>query len=122
MKNKKILVVDDEFFISRSLSFMFKKEGYECDTAYDGEAAMQIVETQKPGLIFLDLDMPKKDGYEVCQEIKSNPDLKDTYVIILTAKGQDLDEERGLKVGADEYMLKPFDPRMVQRRVKEILG
>lgn len=120
--NKKILVVDDEFCITRSLSFMFKKEGYECDTVHDGEAALDLIGTQKPALIFLDVDMPGMDGYETAKAIRENPDWKDIYIIMLTAKGQDLDREKGFQAGTDEYILKPFDPKIILKRVKQIIG
>ena len=120
MENKKVLVVDDEHFISRSLSFMLKKEGYDCLTAGDGVEAMEVVRGEKPDLIFLDINMPKKDGYAVCKEIKEDAELKDIYIIMLTAKGQEADKEKGLALGANEFMLKPFDPRLVRERVKEI--
>lgn len=120
--SKKILVADDEYYITRSLSFMFQKEGYECMVAHDGQAAIDQIKTVKPALIFLDVDMPKKNGYEVAQEIRSVPEWRDIHIIMLTAKGQAIDKEKGMEAGANEYVLKPFDPRKILIRVKEILG
>ena len=118
---KKILIVDDEYFITRSLSFMFKKEGYECRMVHDGQAALDQIARDRPDLIFLDVDMPVKDGYVTAREIRENKEWKDIHIIMLTAKGQEVDKEKGLEVGADEYVLKPFDPKALLDRVKEIL-
>lgn len=120
-KGKKILVVDDEYFITRSLSFMLQKEGFEVNVAHDGQRAIEEIGQDKPDLIFLDVDMPKKDGNEVAREIRANPQWKDIHIIMLTAKGQEKDVSKGLEAGADEYVLKPFDPRAILKRVKEIL-
>ena len=83
---RKIVVVDDEYFISRSLSFIFEKEGYKCSIAGDGEAALKLIRREKPDLVFLDISMPKMDGYQVCREIRRAPDLKGIYVIMLIPK------------------------------------
>ena len=116
-----ILVVDDEPFILRSLTFVLRKEGFEVIEARDGEEAMQQIRTHHPVLVFLDVMMPKKNGYEVCEEVKSDPELADTFVIMLTAKGQESDRDKGLAMGADEYMTKPFSPSKITERVREIL-
>lgn len=118
----KILVVDDEYYITRSLSFLFKKEGYEVNVAGDGEAALTEIARERPDLIFLDVDMPRMNGLEAVRAIRTNPDWKDIHIIMLTAKGQESDEQAGLAAGANEYRLKPFDPRAVLKRVREILG
>jgi len=118
---RKIVVADDEYFISRSLSFIFEKEGYACSVASDGEAALGLVRQEKPDLVFLDIGMPKMNGYNVCKEIRRDPDLSSIYIIMLTAMGQDVDQKASLEAGANEYMLKPFNPRMIRERVAEIL-
>ena len=120
MSNRTILIADDEPFILRSLSFVLKKEGFHVETAKDGQEAIDLLEVSRPGIVFLDIMMPKKNGYEVCTHLKSDPALQDTYVIMLTAKGQASDREVGLGVGADEYMTKPFSPRQIVTRVNEI--
>jgi len=117
----RILVVDDEPFILRSLSFVLRKEGFRVLEARDGEEAMEQIREHQPSIVFLDVMMPKKNGYEVCQEIKSDPDLQSTYVIMLTAKGQETDRDKGLSLGANEYMTKPFSPSKITERVREIL-
>ena len=122
MSEKRILVVDDEPHVIRSLTFVLKKEGYDVSSAPNGEEAMVKVRESKPNLMFLDVMMPKKNGYEVCQEVKSDPGLSDIYIIMLTAKGQESDREKGLRLGADEFMTKPFSPMKVVEKVRELLG
>jgi len=119
---KKILVVDDEPNIVRSLAYILKKEGYDVSTAKDGEQAMDMVRDSKPHLMILDVMMPRKSGYDVCEEVKSDPDLRDIHVMMLTAKGQVGDREIGLSKGADEYLTKPFSPRLTLNKVEELLG
>ena len=118
----RVLVVDDEPFILRSLTFVLRKEGFTVFEAKNGEEAMEVVKAERPGLVFLDVMMPLKNGYEVCAEIKGDPTLSDTYVIMLTAKGQESDRDKGLAIGADEYMTKPFSPSMITKRVREVLS
>jgi two-component system alkaline phosphatase synthesis response regulator PhoP len=119
---KKILLVDDEPNVVKSLAFVLRKEGYDVSSAANGEDAMTMIQESKPNLMFLDVMMPKKNGYEVCQEIKSNSSLRDIHIIMLTAKGQETDKEMGLNAGADEFMTKPFSPMVVVDKVKELLG
>jgi DNA-binding response OmpR family regulator len=121
MIDKKILVVDDEPHLVRSLTFILEKAGYIVSSASNGEEALSKIQQTKPNLVFLDVMMPKKNGYEVCEEIKKSSELKDIYVIILTAKGQETDREQGLKAGANEFITKPFSPLEIMARVKKIL-
>jgi len=120
--NRRILIADDEPYILRSLSFVLQKEGFEIETACDGVETLEKALQFKPKILFLDIMMPLEDGYEVCEELKSAPDTKDIYVIMLTAKGQIIDKKRGLEVGTDEYITKPFSPREIVNKVKEIIG
>ena len=122
MQGNKILVVDDEPNIVRSLTFVLKKGGYDVSIAWDGEQAMSMIRDSKPNIMILDVMMPNKSGYDVCKEIKSDPDLRDIHVVMLTAKGQEGDRETALSQGADEYISKPFSPIMILARVKELLG
>ncbi|OGO21922.1 MAG: two-component system response regulator [Chloroflexi bacterium RBG_16_50_9] len=122
MPDKKILVVDDEANVIRTLTFVLRKEGYEVSSAGDGEEAIARVRESKPNLMFLDVMMPKKNGYEVCKALKSDSSLSDIHVIMLSAKGQEADKEKALNLGADEFMAKPFSPKGVVERVKELLG
>ena len=122
MQGNKILVVDDEPNIVRSLAFVFNKEGFDVSIAEDGEQAMTMIRTSKPNILILDVMMPNKSGYDVCQEVKSDPNLQDIHVLMLTAKGQESDREAALSQGADEYISKPFSPIHILGRVKELLG
>jgi DNA-binding response OmpR family regulator len=121
MPDKKILVVDDEPNVVRTLTFVLVKEGYEVSSAVNGEEALVKARESKPNLMFLDVMMPKKNGYEVCQELKSDAGTRDIHIIILSAKGQEADKEKALSVGANEFMTKPFSPITVIGRVKELL-
>ncbi len=121
MKQLKVLVVDDEPFICRSLSFVLRKENYEVFEARNGEEALEAIRTHRPDLVFLDVMMPKENGFEVTRQVKSDPELKNTKIILLTAKGQDSDRETGRKLGADDYMTKPFSPTKILERARQIL-
>ena len=122
MPDKKILVVDDEPNVVRTLTFVLKKEGYDVSSAVNGEEAIAKVKESKPNLMFLDIMMPKKDGYEVCRELKSDLNLRDIHIVMLSAKGQEADKEMALNAGANEFMTKPFSPIGVIGRVKELLA
>ncbi len=119
---KSVLVVDDEPNIVLSLEFLMKQAGFDVRVAHDGDEALAAVKERIPDLILLDLMIPKRDGYDVCQRIRSNPDWKDIRVIMLTAKGREIDREKGMALGADEYVTKPFSTRELTERVKELLG
>jgi DNA-binding response OmpR family regulator len=122
MPDRKILVVDDEPNVVRTLTFVLKKEGYDVSSAVNGEEAIAKVKELKPSLMFLDLMMPKKNGYEVCKELKSDLNLRDIHIVILSAKGQEADKEMALNAGANEFITKPFSPVGVVGRVKELLA
>jgi two-component system alkaline phosphatase synthesis response regulator PhoP len=117
-----ILVADDEPFIQRSLAFVLKKEGFDVVTADNGQEAIEKAKEFRPKIIFLDIMMPKINGYNVCRAIKSDEALKDSHVIILTAKGQEVDREMGYREGADQFMTKPFSPREVIEKIRSILS
>jgi DNA-binding response OmpR family regulator len=108
MGKKKILVVDDEPNILMSIEYILDMEGYEVHSARDGEEALDVAERIRPDLILLDVSMPRKDGYEVCRILREREDMAGTKVIMLTAKGQALEKKKGIEVGADEYVTKPF--------------
>jgi len=108
MSKKVILAVDDEPNILMSIEFILDMEGYEVHTARDGDDALEVAERVRPDLILLDINMPRKDGYEVCRILRGREHMAGTKVIMLTAKGQALERKKGLEVGADEYVTKPF--------------
>ena len=108
MSKKVILAVDDEPNILLSIEFILDMEGFEVHTARDGDEALEVAGCVRPDLILLDINMPRKDGYEVCRILRGREDMAGTKVIMLTAKGQTLERKKGLEVGADEYVTKPF--------------
>ena len=120
-KQPTVLVVDDEPFICRSLSFVLRKGNFHVVEDRNGEEALAAVRQHRPDLIFMDVMMPKLNGFDVCQAIKADPEYAHTHVILLTAKGQDSDREVGLQAGANEYMTKPFSPTKILERAREIL-
>ena len=118
----RILVVDDEPNIVLSLEFLMTQAGYEVATAEDGEAALRAVERNPPDLILLDINIPKRNGFEVCEIIRSDPARKDMRIVMLTAKGRDVEKEKGLALGADDYVTKPFSTKEVVAKVEELLN
>ena len=118
----KILVVDDEPNIVLSLEFLMKQAGFQVRTASDGEAALAAMAAEAPDLVLLDVMMPRKNGYEVCQAIRANPDWKAVRIIMLTAKGREVEREKGMALGADDYITKPFATQEVVERVRELLA
>jgi two-component system alkaline phosphatase synthesis response regulator PhoP len=118
----KILVVDDEPDIVLLMTRLLEPEGYHIITAVDGEDALHKIYTESPRIVLLDIILPKKDGYEVCQEIKSNGGFRDTVIIMFTVKIFAKDRERGVAVGADYYLTKPFSGLSLIALIKNILG
>jgi two-component system, OmpR family, alkaline phosphatase synthesis response regulator PhoP len=118
---KKILIADDNENIREALSYLLEDEGYKLWLAKDGAETLAKVKEVLPDILFLDIMMPEMNGYEVCRIIKEDPRLKKTYVIMLTAKGQVSEQERGRQVGADEYIVKPFSPMEILAKIKHIL-
>ncbi|MBK9236163.1 MAG: response regulator [Rhodoferax sp.] len=118
----RILIADDEPNIVVSLEFLMKREGFDVQVAVDGEAALQAIAQQVPDLILLDIMLPKKDGFEVCQQIRANPQCASVKVVMLTAKGRDTEVSKGLALGADAYMTKPFSTKDLVAKVRELLG
>ena len=122
---QKILIVDDEAHIRMLIEQTLEEledEGVEFLTAENGEAALEIIQEEKPMLVFLDVMMPKMNGMEVCRRVKKELGMTDVFIILLTAKGQELDRQKGLDVGADVYMTKPFDPEVLLTKAKQVLG
>jgi len=115
-----VAVVDDEPNIRETASFILEMEGYDVVTACNGVEAVDVIKTELPKIVLLDVMMPQKDGYDVCSEIKTNPDLKNIYIIMLTAKGQKVDEAKALEVGADRYMTKPFDDVEILQIIQDL--
>ena len=116
-----VLVVDDEPHILHSLEFLMRHENYDVRVARDGEAALQAIEEKRPDLVLLDVMMPKRDGYDVCQTIRANPDWQGIKIIMLSARGRDIEVEKGLALGADAYLTKPFSTRDLAAKVQSML-
>ncbi|MCU0928437.1 MAG: response regulator [Burkholderiaceae bacterium] len=117
----KILIADDEPNILISLEFLMKREGYEVHVARDGDEALDALRRERPRLVLLDVMMPRKTGFEVCQELRADEAIRDTIVLMLTAKGRDTDVAKGMGVGADAYMTKPFSTKELVHKVRELL-
>ena len=117
----KILVAEDERDIRELIAFTLRFAGFDVKLAKNGAEAVEMVDVENPDLIILDVRMPKMTGYEACRKIKADPGTKDTPVMILSAKGQEVEIQQGLESGADEYILKPFVPDELVAQVKDIL-
>ncbi len=117
-----ILLVDDEPNILLSLQFLMKRAGYEVTTAIDGERALAQVEVRVPDLILLDINMPKLNGYAVCERIRANPAWQQVRIVLLTAKGREVEKEKGLALGADDYITKPFSNQALIDKVQALLS
>lgn len=118
---KHILIVDDEPNIVLSLEFLMRKRGYEVTTASDGDEALEAIGQHKPDLLLLDVMMPRKNGYQVCQLLREREDTADLKIIMLTARGRDVEREKGLSLGADDYITKPFSTQDVVTKVRQLL-
>src|SRR5688572_17064232 len=122
---KKILIVDDEAHIRMLIEQTLEEledEGVNFMTAENGEQALEIIQAEQPQLVFLDVMMPKMNGMEVCRRVKQELKLGNVFIIVLTAKGQELDRQKGQEVGADIYMTKPFDPEVLLAKAREVLS
>ena len=118
----KILIADDEPNIVVSLEYLLKRAGYTVLVARDGQEAIDTLRRERPALVLLDVMMPSKNGHEVCAELRADEALRDTRVLMLSAKGRDTDVDKGLGVGADAYMTKPFSTKELAAKVAELLG
>jgi DNA-binding response OmpR family regulator len=118
----KVLIADDEPNILISLEYLMKREGYAVSVARDGQEALEVLQREQPRLVLLDVMMPRKSGFEVCQALRADEVLKDTIVLMLTAKGRETDVAKGLALGADAYMTKPFSTKELVQKVRELLA
>ena len=122
--NRTILIVDDEMHLRTLIQQTLEEledEGVELLTAANGEEALQKIQDVKPNLVFLDVMMPKVSGFDVCRQTKQELGLSDVYIVLLTAKGQEFDRQKGKEVGADLYMTKPFDPDALLQKARDVL-
>jgi len=121
MANGSVLVVDDEPNIALSLEYLMKGQGFEVRVARDGEAALEALRERMPDVMLLDVMMPKRDGFDVCQTVRATPEWAGLRIIMLTAKGRTVEQEKGLALGADDYITKPFSTRDVVARVRQYM-
>ncbi|MDP2683025.1 MAG: response regulator [Deltaproteobacteria bacterium] len=122
---KKILIVDDESHIRLLLEQTLEdieEKGAVLLMADNGEAALEIIKTERPGLVFMDVMMPKMNGFDVCRTVKKDLGMQDVHIVLLTAKGQEYDKQRGIEVGADMYITKPFNPDDIVLKASTVLG
>ncbi|PJA59290.1 MAG: two-component system response regulator [Rhodobacterales bacterium CG_4_9_14_3_um_filter_71_31] len=117
-----VLVVDDEDSITLSLRHLMKREGYQVSVARDGEEALAAVAADPPDLMLLDVMIPRRDGYDVCQTIRANPAWADVKIVMVSARGRDIEVEKGLALGADAYVTKPFSTRELAQMVRDLIG
>jgi DNA-binding response OmpR family regulator len=117
-----VLVVDDEPNIVLSLEFLMRQAGYDVRVARDGDAALVAIAERAPDLVLLDVMMPGRDGYEVCQAIRADPACASTRIVMLTARSREVEREKGLALGADDYVTKPFSTRALVERVQALLA
>jgi len=123
--SKKILIADDEPHIRLLLEQTledFEDQGVDIQIACNGEEALGIIRTEKPDLVFMDVMMPKMNGFDVCSTVKKELGMKEVYIVMLTAKGQEADRQKGQEAGADTYLTKPFDPDEIVAKATEVLG
>jgi len=121
MKSK-ILIADDEPNILISLEYLMKREGYTVSVARNGTEALETLRRERPALVLLDVMMPGKTGFEVCQEVRADEELRDTLILMLTAKGRDTDVAKGVALGADDYITKPFSTKDLVQKVRDLLA
>jgi len=121
MANGSVLVVDDEPNIALSLEYLMKEQGFDVRVARDGEAALDALRERRPDVMLLDVMLPKRDGYEVCQTVRATPEWAGVRIIMLTARGRTVEQEKGLALGADDYITKPFSTREVIERVRSLM-
>ena len=119
--SRRVLIVDDEPNIVTSLEFLMRGDDYEVRVARNGEEALQLAESFRPDIVVLDVMMPRRSGFEVCQKIRENPVLGDVKIVMLTAKGRDVEKEKGLDLGANAYITKPFSTKELMNTVRGLL-
>lgn len=117
-----ILIVDDEPNIVQSIEFLMQRDGYLTRAAHDGKAALQALRDRRPDLVLLDITIPGHDGYELCQRMRATPEWRDIPIIMLTARGRHIEREKGMALGANDYITKPFSTQELLRRVRAHLA
>ena len=118
----RVLVADDDAFIRRPLELILRQEGFDPEIAVDGDECLEKLQLAPPDLLILDIMMPGRDGFEICRRMQDDPELRRIPVIMLSARGGEHDRERGIALGADEFMTKPYSPAELLRRIRQLLN
>ncbi len=119
-KNRPVLIIDDEYYVTRGISYLLQDEGLVCITKNDSEGIIELVTKETPQVIVLDINIPKVDGFQICKELREHKEFDDVVIMILTARGHEEDIQTGLKLGANEYILKPFNPLELRDKIKAV--
>lgn len=119
---KRVLIADDEPNIVAALEFLLERNGYEVHVARNGEEALKLIEQHRPDLLLLDVMMPLRSGYDVCQRVREREDWRHIKIVMLSAKGRDVEVNKGMSLGADEYITKPFSTSELVARINALLG
>lgn len=121
-RRHRVLVVEDDDNIALALDFLMSREGYELDRVAEGDAALPKIRSMHPDLVVLDIMLPGASGYEICQGVRMDPDLKDVKILLMTARGSSIEKRKGLATGADGFITKPFELQEFRDEVKRLLG
>lgn len=119
-KARPVLVVDDEYYVTRGISYLLQDEGLACITKNDSDGVIKLVEKERPQVIVLDINIPKVDGFQILRELRQRKEFDDVVVLILSARGHEEDIQTGIKLGASEYILKPFNPLDLRDKIKAV--
>ena len=118
---KDVLIIEDELNIAKAEAIILKDD-FNVHHAFDGEEGLKLAKQIKPHLIILDLMLPKRGGYDICFNLRQEKDLKDTKIVMVTAKNQDIDEDKGMLIGADDYLMKPFEPEELMHVISQVMS
>jgi len=118
--SRPVLVVDDEFYVTKAISYRLQEEGLKCIAKNNSDGIVKLVDEENPLVVILDVNMPKINGFTICKELRENPKYQDISILLLTARGQQEDIDKGMKLGATEYILKPFNPLELRDKIKAI--
>lgn len=115
-----VLVVDDEYYVTRGISYLLQDEGLSCITKNDSDGVIELIAKERPQVIVLDINIPKVDGFQILKEVRQRKDFDDVVILVLTARGHEEDVQTGLSLGANEYILKPFNPLELRDKIKAV--
>ena len=119
-KTRPVLIIDDEYYVTRGISYLLQDEGVDCITKNDSEGVLELIAKERPQVIVLDVNIPQVNGFQVCKEIRQHAEFNDVVILMLSARGHDEDIQTGLGLGANEYILKPFNPLELRDKIKAV--